>query len=46
MRYATDGFHAWTPGEVKKFEAYHEVGTKARLAFALTPTLASAVAMS
>jgi integrase len=35
LRYATDGFHAWTPDEVKQFEAHHEVGTKARLALAL-----------
>jgi integrase len=35
MRYATDGFHAWTPDEVKQFEAHHKIGTKARLALAL-----------
>jgi len=32
LRYATDGFHAWTPDEVKQFEAHHPVGTKAWLA--------------
>jgi integrase len=35
LRYATDGFHAWTPDEVKQFEVQHKVGTKARLALAL-----------
>jgi integrase len=35
LRYATDGFHAWTPDEVKQFEAHHAIGTKARLALAL-----------
>jgi integrase len=35
MRYATDGFHAWSPDEVKAFEAHYPVGTKARLALAL-----------
>jgi integrase len=35
LRYATDGFHAWTPDEVKRFEAKHPIGTKARLALAL-----------
>ena len=35
LRYSTDGFHAWTPAEVKQFETHHKVGTKARLALAL-----------
>lgn len=35
LRYATSGFHTWTIGEVRQFEARHPVGTKARLAFAL-----------
>jgi integrase len=35
LRYATDGFHAWTPDEVRQFETHHKVGTKARLALAL-----------
>jgi integrase len=35
LRYATDGFHAWSPDEVRQFEARHAIGTKARLAFAL-----------
>ena len=29
------GHHAWTPAEVAQFEACHEIGTRARLAFAL-----------
>jgi integrase len=29
------GFHSWSPEEVARFEATHQVGTKARLAFAL-----------
>jgi integrase len=33
--YATDGFHAWTPDEVRQFEARHPIGTKARLALGL-----------
>jgi integrase len=35
LRYATDGFHTWSPDEVKQFEAHFPVGTKARLALAL-----------
>ena len=35
LRYATDGFHAWTPDEVKQFETHHKIGSKARLALAL-----------
>ena len=30
-----DGIHAWTLAEVERFEATHEVGTRARLALAL-----------
>lgn len=30
-----DGFHTWTPEEVRKFEAHHPIGSKARLAMAL-----------
>ena len=30
-----DGYHAWTSEEVKQFEAYYPVGTKARLALAI-----------
>jgi len=30
-----DGFHAWTPEELSKFEERHAIGTKARLALAL-----------
>ena len=35
IRYASDGFHTWTPAEVKQFEERHPIGTKARLALAL-----------
>lgn len=30
-----EGFHTWTPEEVKRFEDRHPIGSKARLAFAL-----------
>ena len=30
-----DGVHAWTLGEIEKFEEHHPIGTKARLALAL-----------
>ena len=33
--YHSDGFHAWTPEEVRQFEAHHPIGSKARLAMAL-----------
>jgi len=35
LQVATEGFHPWTPAEVRKFEERHPVGTKARLAMAL-----------
>jgi integrase len=35
ISYASDGFHSWTPDEVRQFEARHPIGTKARLALAL-----------
>ena len=35
LQVATEGFHSWTPAEVRKFEERHPVGTKARLAMAL-----------
>ena len=35
VRYATEGFYTWTVEDVRKFEARHPVGTKARLALAL-----------
>ncbi len=35
VRYASEGFHSWTPAEVLQFEARHPVGSKARLALAL-----------
>jgi integrase len=34
-RIKSDGIHAWTEEEIAQFEAYHAVGTKARLALAL-----------
>jgi integrase len=30
-----DGFHTWTDDEIAQYEAYHAIGTKARLALAL-----------
>jgi integrase len=30
-----DGFHTWTDYEIAQYEAYHAIGTKARLALAL-----------
>jgi integrase len=35
IRYASDGFHAWTVEEVRQFEQRHPIGTKARLALSL-----------
>src|ERR1700729_1915116 len=35
VKYATDGFHTWTPTEVAQFEAHYAIGTKERLALAL-----------
>jgi integrase len=35
IKYATEGFHAWTVDEVRQFEERHPVGSKARLALAL-----------
>jgi integrase len=35
LHYATDGYHTWSPDEVKQLEAHHKVGTKAHLALAL-----------
>jgi integrase len=31
----SQGFHSWTPDEVKRFESHHPVGSTARLAMAL-----------
>jgi integrase len=31
----TDGHHTWTEPEIAQYEAYHSIGTKARLALAL-----------
>lgn len=33
--YSGDGFHTWTPEEIRKFEERHQLGTQARLAFSL-----------
>jgi integrase len=35
LRYQSDGFHTWSPSEVRQFEVRHPNGTKARLALAL-----------
>lgn len=35
IRYASAGFHTWTVEEVRQFEAFYPVGSKARLALAL-----------
>lgn len=35
IRYASEGFYTWSVEDVRKFEARHDVGTKARLALAL-----------
>jgi integrase len=35
VKYATDGFHTWTPAEVRQFGDRWPVGTKARLALSL-----------
>ena len=32
---SSEGFHSWTPEEVKQFENHFSIGTKARLAFSL-----------
>jgi integrase len=35
LKSGSQGFHSWTPDELRQFEDRHPVGTKARLAFAL-----------
>lgn len=35
FRSGKDGFHSWTDDEIARFEAAHDVGTRARLAMAL-----------
>lgn len=35
VNYATDGFHTWTIDEVRQFESFHPIGSRARLALAL-----------
>jgi integrase len=35
FRTGSDGFHTWTPEEVRQFEQCHPIGTKARLALSL-----------
>ena len=32
---ASEGFHTWTDDEIRQFEAYHPIGSKARLALCL-----------
>ncbi|MGA9022086.1 MAG: hypothetical protein WB408_10150, partial [Terracidiphilus sp.] len=36
FRSGSEGFHTWTLDEVRQFEERHPIGTKARLAMALT----------
>src|SRR3546814_1416010 len=35
LKVSSEGFHTWTEEEIAQFEAYHPIGTKARLAMAL-----------
>jgi hypothetical protein len=35
IKEATEGFHSWTPAEVRQFERRHPLGTKAHLAMSL-----------
>jgi integrase len=35
VRVKSDGFHSWTDEEICRFEARHQIGSRARLAFAL-----------
>jgi integrase len=35
IRVKSDGYHSWTEGEIKQFEAHHPIGSRARLALAL-----------
>jgi integrase len=35
MPLKSDGFHSWTEEEIAQFEAFHPIGSKARLAFGL-----------
>lgn len=35
LKSGSEGFHSWTPEEVRKFESCHEPGSKARLSLAL-----------
>ncbi len=39
IKVATDGFHTWTIDEAKQFEAFHPVGTQARLTYAIASFL-------
>jgi integrase len=32
VKYASEGFHAWSVAEVRQFQNFHPIGTKARLA--------------
>src|SRR3546814_7190772 len=35
LKGSSEGFHTWTEEEIAQFEAYHPIGTNARLAMAL-----------
>jgi integrase len=35
LRYASEGFHPWSPAEIRQFVARHPLGTRAHLALAL-----------
>ena len=35
IRVKSDGFHSWSEVEIEQFEAWHEIGSRARLALAL-----------
>src|SRR3546814_20964989 len=35
LKVSSEGFHTWTEEEIAQLEAYHPIGTKARLAMAL-----------
>src|SRR5262245_66589890 len=35
IRYATSGFHSWTPAEIAQYRERHSLGTRARLALDL-----------
>jgi hypothetical protein len=45
IKYATDGHHSWSPGEIIQYRDRHPIGTKARLALDLLLTRAAVVRM-